>query len=64
VLVSFSILISGVPAEMGDFDIDCVLDFGGMLTDILDGVATGLTLGNFMPEFIDECELGTSYFCT
>ncbi len=53
-LVSFSILISGVPAEMGDFDIDCVLDFGGMLTDILDGVAAGLTLGNFMPEFIDE----------
>jgi hypothetical protein len=53
-LASFSILISGVPAEMGDFDIGCELDFGGMLTDILDGVVAGFTLGNFMPEFIDD----------
>jgi hypothetical protein len=39
---------------MGDFEMDCGLDFGGMLTDILDGVVAGFTLGNFMPEFIDE----------
>lgn len=60
-VVSFSVLISGVPAEIGVFDIDCKLDFGGMLTDIL---GVGFTLGNLMPELIAEWELGISYFCT